>query len=151
MTSTRTTLPLVGGLAVGAVLQGVTALPGYATAAPGWGATVVLSALLLIAQVSVASLAAVRLAGGRPAAARTVVWSAIVVVAGTAVAVLVPMLLVPFVVVASAVLSAAAAGDPCGWPRPSSVALPCAPSSSCSCRSHCRCWGGWPPSPADSS
>lgn len=112
MTRLRAGLLLAVTVIGGAILQAMTALPGYTQADPTIGWVAGASALVLVVQLWAGSVAVVRLCGERPAVRRAGAWAAVVVVGGVVVAVLVPPAVVLYATVASAVGAAAASGRP---------------------------------------
>lgn len=105
-------LALLTTIVVGAVMQALTAVPGYEgtdTETFWWAAAG--SFALLWLQLVLITLAATAIAGSPATTGTTVIWSGVVLVVGIVVAVLVPLALPAVVVVAPCLLAAAGEGS----------------------------------------
>ena len=105
-------LALLTTIVVGAVLQALTAVPGYegTDTETFWWAAAGSSALLWL-QLVLITLAAMAIAASPATTSTVVVWSGIVLAAGALVAVVVPLALPAVAVVAPCLLAAAGAGS----------------------------------------
>jgi hypothetical protein len=107
MTRRAAWFALIAAVVIGAVVQGLTATPGYAGGEGLFWWAVVASLLVLWIELAVVTAAAAATAGLRPRAVRTLAVSGLVALTGGMVAVVLPLALPVYVVLALCVLPGA--------------------------------------------